>query len=150
MLYQLSYLGIAPGRNPGSGPVYREAGASCPAARGCFKPYGPFPQGQDNGEKSRGSGCARRGRRQRLLVVVRLWIGRRNGVGAGQPAVEIDIAAPLRAERPRGRHRRLAADRTRLLRLHAQPALIQPARTGKPSPSSSAVDSYKGSPTTLV
>ncbi len=44
MLYQLSYLGIAPGtKSKGSAPVYREAGASCPATRGQFYPTPGIP-----------------------------------------------------------------------------------------------------------
>ena len=46
MLYQLSYLGIAPGtKSKGSGPVYREAGASCPAARARFYAVRAIPGG---------------------------------------------------------------------------------------------------------
>src|SRR3569623_161823 len=44
MLYQLSYLGIAPGtKSKGSAPVYREAGASCPAAPARFYAFQPIP-----------------------------------------------------------------------------------------------------------
>ncbi len=36
MLYQLSYLGVAPAR-PGRAPVYSEAGRACPATGRAFR-----------------------------------------------------------------------------------------------------------------
>jgi len=77
-----------------------------------------FPRRRDNGRKSRRSGSARCGRRQRLIVVIRLGIGRRDRVRTGEPAVEVNVATALRAKRPGGRNRRLAADRTGLLHRH--------------------------------
>ena len=70
----------------------------------------------------------------------------RDDVGAGQPAVQVDVAAARRAERRCGLGRGLAADRARLLRaapcrarsgFAAQLAFNQPKRIGKPSPPSS-------------
>ncbi len=40
-----------------------------------------------------------------------LPLGRRDRVAAGEPAVQIDVGAALRAERPKPRRGRLAADR---------------------------------------
>ena len=47
----------------------------------------------------------------RVILIVALT--RRDGVGARQPTVQVDIATPLRAERLRRFGRRLAADRAR-------------------------------------
>lgn len=51
------------------------------------------------------------------ILLIRVFVGVRpawNDVGAGQPAVQVDVAAALGAERFRGIIRRLAADRALL------------------------------------
>src|SRR5690242_1439902 len=48
----------------------------------------------------------------RLLALVLLVVAAGNDIGAGEPAVEVDVAAARRAERARGLARGLAADRT--------------------------------------
>jgi hypothetical protein len=94
-----------------------------------------------------------------LFRVFLLALAGGNSVGAGQPAVQIDVAAAFGAERRRGRDRRLAADRAWFgslagsagfcgmighrgslhdvrAQLQMPAAFSQPKRIGKPSPPS--------------
>ena len=112
MLYQLSYLGIL-GRPKGLGEraVYREVGRSCPPSF-AFRFAGRGPPSP--------AASAWQARRVRLLQIIgesRLFgvfgVGFFAGddVFAGQPAVQVDVAAAGGAEWGGGRVRRLAAFR---------------------------------------
>ena len=72
---------------------------------------------------------------RRLVVALLLVVAGRNDVGAGEPAVEVDVGAAARAKRVMNLRRRLAADRDRggsASRLrHCRPWLDLNAREGR-------------------
>src|SRR5690606_36015496 len=104
----------------------------------------------------------------RLLVGAVVFFRRRNRIGAGEPAVEVEILAARRAERVVGTARRLAAFRARPARPQRRDVvplivgLVVCAGHGqtlapeaqlrwglKPSATSSPTVSWSGRPTTL-
>ena len=100
MLYQLSYLG-GHGRLEADGVrgrLYSQSWSSCPA----LFSHKLEEKGASFGEVS--------------VVLVFVVFDRRNSVAAGEPAVEIDVGAALRAARPMGDCGRLPADRAFLRR----------------------------------
>ena len=105
MLYQLSYLGLAHRLHRGdiarrAGLAYRKFPGGCPTFSG-LRAY----------ENVISVFAVLRPPGQRLDIgLVRLLLGRQCVIAA-EPAPEIDLLAALRAERPEGFDRRLAADR---------------------------------------
>jgi hypothetical protein len=119
MLYQLSYLGVSrTAQGPAERAVYSGLGPSCPpgfalrAAPGTARFAARASHGrlasplwitipaksQDIGETT-------------LFRVLDVLVAARDDVGAGQPAVEVDVPAARRTEWPRLLRRRPAADR---------------------------------------
>ena len=168
MLYQLSYLGTA--RREGRGaPVYSQAGRRCPpgfafgfagdgpASHRAAKWLGNHGDGAAGIHGGPNAGRMSEARTHRLHCMGRFRcaanrrLRRRpaagDGVGAGQPAVQVDVAAALGAERPRGLGRPACRRSGSFLApawpgrpvWAAQLALSQPKRIGKPSPPSSVI-----------
>ena len=167
MLYQLSYLGTA--RRGGQGaPVYSQAGQPCP----CFA--------RVSGIARRATTCGCAWCSHPVPACPAWRIGRRRPDEALTPSKQSLIPRlprhPWRREwrknliasgsdRHPGSARNKTGARPRLPAWRrsgtaspwpgrrpcaAQLALSQPKRIGKPSPPSSAIDSYSGSPTILV
>ena len=112
MLYQLSYLGIL-GRPKGLGEraVYREVGGLCPPAFACG--YGAASPNS----RAASAWQARRMRppqiigESRLFGVFGVGVAAGDDVLAGQPAVQVDVAAAGGTEWRGDRVRRFAAFR---------------------------------------
>ena len=94
LLYQLSY----PGREIWSA-VYRRPRLACPEAKNDCRA----------GRSTGFVGLPRR--RSDLIIVIVIVAGGGDGVATNQPALQIDVRAPSRAERPVVRRRRLGANR---------------------------------------
>jgi hypothetical protein len=108
MLYQLSYLGRSLRlKKPVEPAVYRRHGQRClPSRDDCF-PYSCVA-----GETSAGSLTGGQSIEvYRLFDVVLIRLGGRDDIGAGEPAMEIDVAAAGRAEWARLLIRRPIANR---------------------------------------
>src|SRR5689334_7709461 len=101
MLYQLSYRGVSrAAQGPVERAVYSGVGRRCPP--------GFAPRAMAGRVFSRDIQNIGKPRLFRILVVV---LAAGDDIGAGEPAVEIDVAAAGRAERARVLRRRPAADR---------------------------------------
>lgn len=172
VLYQLSYLGIAPSgksalaaaSEPGR---YSEGTGACPAHNEQIF-YGPFAAEFRSlrGVIVVGAAPEPGSRRCIVPILVRRSSGAGNGISAPQPAPQVDIPAPGRAERAIGMLRLLTTNGTaaragwlwiligHLMRPLCQVGSSSAARTqakwiGKPSPTSIETTSVSGRPTTL-
>ena len=108
MLYQLSYLGIL-GRPKGLGEraVYREVGGLCPPSFAC----GSLGAAHLSGIARRATTDPQIFGESRLFGVFGVGLAAGDDVFAGQPAVQVDVAAAGGAEWGGGRIRGLAAFR---------------------------------------
>jgi hypothetical protein len=118
MLYQLSYLGTSGAQKHPERAVYSQAGRPCPprfisgyarrshAEEGKASPHGP--KGRAATDHRTAASEVIEYRLSGVLVGVRFA---RNGVGAGQPAVQVDVATAVGTKRLGSLGRRLAADR---------------------------------------